>query len=247
MTGLRIFSHSVFLLNHNFKDAVKISWPLLVMILLRLTLVGSRDLAGGDGDLNSVQIGDVLQIVGSAFVGVWVAVAWHRYVLLEEVAGPLPPFRGRSMLAYFVTFFWIFAAVVIIALLLAFVLVAVVPMQPNTVGTIASGMIGVLVAVLGIWLFYRLSPLLPAAALGETLSIREAWAVTAQISWAVLLAVLIWGLAVLAIGAVVQFVLTPISFPIGMLASGLLNWASTMVGISILTTIYGIAVEGREI
>ncbi|MEP4035166.1 hypothetical protein [Pseudophaeobacter sp.] len=97
------------------------------------------------------------------------------------------------------------------------------------------------------WAFYRLSPLLPAAALGERLGVKAAWAATAQISGAVLVAALILAISAIGIGLVIVFGLFPISIALGMAMIAVLQWAYSMVGISVLTTVYGISVQERSI
>ena len=92
-----------------------------------------------------------------------------------------------------------------------------------------------------------MSPLLPAAAIGESLGVKAAWAATAQISGAVLVAVLILAISAIGIGLVIVFGLFPISISLGMAMIAVLQWAYSMVGISILTTVYGISVQGRSL
>ncbi|MEP2716417.1 hypothetical protein [Pseudophaeobacter sp.] len=242
MTGWKIFSHSVFLLKHNINDAVRISWPLILVMILGFLFGSSGDFTGDLTAAQPMSGTDALLQLAMAVVGVWVAVAWHRYVLLEEASGPVPPFHGGRMLAYFITAVLIGLGVAIVAGVIgglaSFIAVFSVPLFSLVVFA---------VVVCAIWAFYRLSPLLPAAALNEKLSVKEAWAATAPISGAVLMAVLILALSAVAIGFVAVLVLFPVSILLGMAVIGVLQWAYTMVGISILTTIYGISVQGRSL
>jgi len=177
-----------------------------------------------------------------AVAGTWVAVAWHRYVLLEETSGPVPPFHGKRMLAYFFTALGIGLAVGLVAgLVIGLVGLLTFNLMPLF-------FVAVFVILVGaIWVFYRLSPLLPAAAIGESLGVKAAWAATAQISGAVLVAVLILAISAIGIGLVIVFGLFPISISLGMAMIAVLQWAYSMVGISILTTVYGISVQGRSL
>jgi len=242
VTGWKIFSHSVFLLKHNFKDAVRISWPLILVMVSTLALGGSADLAENLSATQPMSGADVLLQLAMAVAGTWVAVAWHRYVLLEETSGPVPPFHGKRMLAYFFTALGIGLAVGLVAgLVIGLVGLLTFNLMPLF-------FVAVFVILVGaIWVFYRLSPLLPAAAIGESLGVKAAWAATAQISGAVLVAVLILAISAIGIGLVIVFGLFPISISLGMAMIAVLQWAYSMVGISILTTVYGISVQGRSL
>ncbi|OIQ41465.1 MAG: hypothetical protein BM560_08915 [Roseobacter sp. MedPE-SWde] len=242
MTGWKIFSHSVFLLKHNFKDAVRISWPLILVMVLTLALGTSADLTENFSATQPMSGTDVLLQLAMAVAGTWVAVAWHRYVLLEEASGAVPPFHGKRMLAYFFTALGIGLAVGLVTGLV----IGLVGLL--TFNLIPLFFVAVFVILVGaIWVFYRLSPLLPAAALGESLGVKAAWAATAQISGAVLVAVLILAISAIGIGLVIVFGLFPISISLGMAMIAVLQWAYSMVGISILTTVYGISVQGRSL
>jgi hypothetical protein len=163
-------------------------------------------------------------------------------VLLEEGGGRLPAFHGRRMLSYFFVLF-----------VLTFVLTLVGVMFGVVVGLVFGVssplfVIGIIAVVLTLfWAISRLSLMLPAAALGTPMGPAKAWAETAELSGAILLA----GLLLIffsALGAAVAvLIMTQVSILIGLILFGVLQWAYTMVGISILTTIYGIAIEGREI
>jgi hypothetical protein len=242
VTGWKIFSHSVFLLKHNINDAVRISWPLILVMVLSLAFGTSAGSPMNARTAHPMSGADVLLQLAMAVVGVWVAVAWHRYVLLEETSGPIPPFHGKRMLAYFFT-------ALIVGLVLGFgagLVGALVGLLTfNLMPLFVVAVFAILVCV--IWVFYRLSPLLPAAALGESLGVKAAWAATEQISGAVLIAALILALSAMGLGLVVVFAVFPLSTLLGMALIAALQWAYSMVGISILTTVYGISVQGRSL
>lgn len=242
MTGWKIFSHSVFLLNHNLKDAVRLSSPLIVMMVIGLAVgtsgtVPESAFAPSDGQSENL----VLQLL-TGVAGLWVAVSWHRFVLLEETGGSLPSFHGRRMLAYFVVFF-------LFTLTLSLALVVFAAFASAVAGSSIAFLflVAIVISAVAIWGFYRLSPLLPAAALGQSLGVKEAWQATSEISGAVLLAgLLIIFFSVVSVAAVLLIMLQ-VNALIGLAMLGVLQWAFTMIGISVLTTIYGISVEGRQI
>lgn len=103
------------------------------------------------------------------------------------------------------------------------------------------------IAVAAIWTFYRLSPLLPAAALGESMGVKQAWEATSELSGSVLAAALLLIFFSFLAAAAALLIMFQVSILIGVILIAVLQWAYTMVGISILTTIYGVAVEGRDI
>ena len=240
--GWKIFSHSVFLLNHNLKDALRISSPLIVTMLLNLFLGGAMAIDNLEAGTPQGTGPNLFLTLLSAIAGLWVAVAWHRFVLLEERGGSLPTFHGSRMFAYFI---------VILLMMIGLALGAGVA---GAIAGIALSNITPLfilamlaIAVTTLWAFYRLSPLLPAAAVGEPMGVKQAWEATADMSGAVLGAALLLIVFALLCGGAAMLVLFQVNILIGVILMGVVQWAYTMVGISVLTTIYGIAVEGREI
>jgi hypothetical protein len=102
--------------------------------------------------------------------------------------------------------------------------------------------------VLLVILFFRLSPILPGAAVAKPLSIKEAWAATRNAGGTIFLVAIIS-----AIGSIVLDVPGAL---LTMMAAGWLpvmlclivsGWIKLMLGVSILTTLFGHYVEGRAI
>lgn len=240
--GWKIFSHSVFLLNYNLRDALRISSPLILAMVLNFVLGGATAIDNLEaGTSSNFGLGILLQIL-SAIAGLWVAVAWHRFVLLEEMGSGLPTFHCNRMFAYFL---------VIVGMTLALVLAG------GFLGAIAGLLLSsatplfivaiIAIAIFAMWFFYRLSPLLPAAALGQALGVRQAWDATAGISSSILGVVVFYIVFSLLSVAAAALIMFQVSILIGVVLVAVLQWAYTMVGISILTTIYGITIEGRDI
>lgn len=240
--GWKIFSHSVFLLNHNLQEALRISSPLIVMMILNFVLGGAMTIdsleAGGPATNGTTLL---LQLL-TGIAGLWVAVAWHRFVLLEEHGGSLPTFHGGRMLSYFFVILLLMVALAlaggVIGALAGLLFASVTPLF--LVAVLA-------IAVAAIWTFYRLSPLLPAAALGESMGVKQAWEATSELSGSVLAAALLLIFFSFLAAAAALLIMFQVSILIGVILIAVLQWAYTMVGISILTTIYGVAVEGRDI
>jgi hypothetical protein len=108
-----------------------------------------------------------------------------------------------------------------------------------------------LVLFLLVWLpvtfiSYRISPILPSAAIGNRLPLKEAWYATGTggasfIVLALASVLVVWGLN-LPSGLLVQ-----VSLPLGYLWAFAAQWAVTLGAASVLTTIYGHFVEKREL
>lgn len=238
--GWKILTHSIGLLFRNWRDAIRISSPLIVLLGLAVALYGksfftdTQVITPGEGALSSAL----------AVCGLWVAVAWHRYVLTEEDSGGwIPAFHGLRILSY------LWRAVIIGAVLGLVVAIIVV-----VAGLIVAGlpvlaplmMVVMFVITVGIfWAFYRFSPVLPAAALGKPMKMKDGWAATQPYSLSIL-ATMFFALllAVAAALAAASLSFVPI---VGVIVMAFLNWVYAIVGISILTTIYGISVDGRTL
>ncbi len=111
-------------------------------------------------------------------------------------------------------------------------------------GVIAT-IIAVVIGTLFSWLSIRLGLVLPAVAVGKQMTFRESWTATAALSFAILTAILILVVLNVVVSGVLGLLFR------GSVVFGILDlvvgWVSVMVGLSILTTIYGHAVEGRPI
>lgn len=252
MTGMSLFLHSVRQVFGNFNAAVQISIPAAVMMAIMYlmapgltTMMVDPSLVFADQSSNYlfVFLGMVALITGI----LWTAVAWHRYILREEAPAALPAFHGSAMLNYLG---WSIMLGVIMAL----------------VGMLIGGILGIVLGVLGFgleaiarwapilvivpvtYLTYRLSLILPARALGDNLRLEQSWKATEAASNAIL------GLSViaLAVGIVVDLFLMPLF--VGRLGATaalvfflLYQWVYMMVGISILSTLYGVCIENRTL
>jgi hypothetical protein len=109
-----------------------------------------------------------------------------------------------------------------------------------------AGIMSLILIGAAAYLFFRLGIMLPAAALGEKLTLGETWDVTKGRSSIILV------LALIVVGASVIIQLpswfndNPSSI-INVVYSLVVNWFATIIGISVLTTLYGHFVENRPI
>ncbi|MEM7318845.1 MAG: hypothetical protein AAF408_07460, partial [Pseudomonadota bacterium] len=172
----------------------------------------------------------------------WIAVSWHRFILLEEYPrGLFPVFRFDRILAYF-------GRILLLGIL------AIVAMIPGFIFMVGLGQSTSLIAVLIflIWVFavmvcfFRLSIVLPAAAVGERLTLAQAWNSTSgKTGDFVSLLVILFLFQILIQLASSVLVIIPILGAVFVLFVSML--ILPMINVSILTTMYGHFIEKRDI
>jgi len=107
MQSWAILSHSIKMVVNNFGVALRMSTPLIGAMVLSLILFGQEVFGGSTyysmeidplyDPVNEVNVG--LATLIQAIAALWVAVAWHRYILLEEKPdGLLPALHGGRVL-----------------------------------------------------------------------------------------------------------------------------------------------------
>jgi hydrogenase-4 membrane subunit HyfE len=116
--------------------------------------------------------------------------------------------------------------------------------DPSSSGLIVIGfVVGLAIGTILSWFWLRWGLILPATAVGRPMTMGDSWNATKQHSGAIFTAVLILIALNLVVSLVVGFVLGDniVTAILGLV----INWISLMIGISILTTLYGLVVEGR--
>ncbi|WP_143145921.1 hypothetical protein [Devosia enhydra] len=186
-------------------------------------------------------------IVISTATFLWFAVAWHRYVLLNEApSGLVPNFSGERVLAYFI-------AGVIVGLI---GWLAMVVMMVPVGFVIASGataplllVITAMIWTIGLLIFFRVGLILPASALKQRLKVSEAWALTSGKSGSIVALAIGWGLTNFLLDLIGAGLAGPhTANHIASLAwTAWSFWLKSIIGVSILTTLYGFYVEKRSI
>ncbi len=254
MLGLEIFVHSVRMVLRNLKQALQISVvPALIGGFLAIGLFflfgipfeefNSETNGFPEGVTAASFTGFLLCLMAVVFgVMLWIVVSWHRFVLLEEYpSGLVPPFRFDRVLAYF-------------GRLLMLGLIALIIMIP---GALIMGMMAQSSVALGIlvWLgliifltigFYRASPILPGAAIGKPIKLSEAWQATSGASGAIALLVVLSILFQILLQLLASLLLfVPIIGVLIVLFASML--IVPLINVSILTTIYGVFIEKREL
>lgn len=250
--GVDIFLHSVRLVLNDWRTALKITGLLYLIyaipsLLLGLLFPPPTAVDGTSAAALSAAPAGLLTLVLAIVAFVWIAVAWHRYVLLDEVpAGQFPEFNSSRLLSYAGYSLLVgVIAFVIMFLVTAIVGIITVPLL-GIVGGIITGVVGVALALI---IGYRLGPILPASAVGKPLTLGQAWAATNGANTVIIILGIISAIAAFAIDipAMVLMLAGPIGGFLALLWTLATGWVKMLVGVSILTTLYGHYVEQRAI
>ncbi|MBK4216944.1 hypothetical protein JJJ17_13485 [Paracoccus caeni] len=255
MLALRILKHSFLQLIGNWRQALAISFlPMLLQVLAgagALAFITTRK-----PQIDATQIstfGDmILPIIAFALIfaltTIWIAVNWHRYVLLHERQGLLPGFKGRPVWKYAISMLAI--GLIIIPVLLAFGFVAGALLGMLQLGLAATVLINLIFAALLMTLVLRLSIGLPAAAIGAQQPITIAWRETIGAT-GTLLALALFMTALQLLFDRYLFSILIFNLGLGVIPTLVLQlvtyWFWMLLSLSILTTLYGYFVEKREL
>ncbi len=170
-------------------------------------------------------------------------VIWHRYVLLsDEPASTLPPSTSIARYIGITILLGLIGGLVLLPILAFLSAIVVAAGENASAPAFASTMAA---AILG-WALTRYSLPLPAAAIGQKMRFTESWQQTAPYSASILWLTI--GLYVLnqIIGEIVQVVTPDVVFLQGVVALTV-NVLTGLISASVLTTLYGITVQGRAL
>ncbi len=261
----QIVKHAFLMIFNNFGQAVRVSLvPSVLMILGWVVLMavagipifgldGAAGLTmGEDGLANFGLLPLLLLIVAialSMFVAGWVAVSWHRFILLEEYSGFLPATEGRPIWGYVGKSLLLGLLIALAAIPLSFIvgflfagMITVSGQLPVFPTLLAGLMLGTAIG----YLWFRMAICLPAKAVHDDLTFGAAWGATADLSGTIFgVTVIIVALNVF-VGAALGLAVSGAPLLSAILEVAI-NWLSTMVGISVLTTLYGHLIEGRPL
>lgn len=248
MKGVQIFSHSLRQVMDNLGPALKVSGVLYLVQVGITMLLGYAMASAGMGMMGGgMGLGVVLVLVVSLITGIWIAVAWHRYVLLGEMpAGFVPPFMGERLGQYFIKSLLIGLVLMVLGMILGMIVGTL--FGRLMMGGMLMGMLlmAVTVQVPMIFLGLRLAAALPGTALDQNPPLMAGWQATTG-EWRPLLQLsVIMALSLWAVNLISWFVFGGF----GLLANIwqlIAGWPVTMVGLSILTTLYGHYIEKRPL
>jgi hypothetical protein len=250
-------SHAIKSVRNNIGYAFRISWPwYLVLAAMNIGLFAIAGFAvTADVGINFgiyiplVIVAAIVTILAFASI----AVNWHRYILLDQVPVGAELFRLDGLTWRYVGNVWL------IAFIVGFVFT--IGMLPLIFLGALSDAIGVVAVIIGLggFLFvvistYRLSVKLPAIAIGRRdFSLSDAWAATRDNKLPIFLVVLFQfllfiGVAIvfLALDFTLALIGPTITLVISQLIQAFLGWLLAIFNVTILTSLYGFFVEGRD-
>ncbi|WP_299906539.1 hypothetical protein [uncultured Paracoccus sp.] len=241
MKALSILNHSIWQVFGNFGAAFRISaLPVLLQWLL-LLLVLPRLASSMLGEAGQNPLGMVVFAIISVAAFLLIAVNWHRFILMNETPRLIPRLHRKAALAYLLRVVQIIL-VLLVVLIPAGLAMALVSQTGSVVLIVLLSMAA---SIAFAAIVTRLSISLPAAAIDQPMSLSAGWKVLAGRNDVVIVLAVVTGIA--------QFVLSwlvgalSLSFATGVVLQIVSGWVVMMVGLSILTTLYGHYVEGRPL
>lgn len=251
MKGWNIFLHSLNMVLRNWKEALQIGLlPVAIIAAAVVVLLMTGILAeptdqnmpfnfpSGGGFL-SVFLTTLL----ACFCILWVVVNWHSFVLKEEYPqGWVPPLPTKRIFGYLLQSIVVSLCLLPVSIVLVMFIVPIV----NTVDATTLLVVLTLIYLPVYMIAYRLFITLPATAIGEQLSISEAWTATKGSSGTLLVLSIVMSLASVLINQI-ETVLNNAMQGSAFLITAPLYAIWGLVGVSVLTTLYGHYVQGRPL
>jgi hypothetical protein len=262
----KAMQHAISSTTDNLSFAFHVSWP-WILVLLPLNVATNlytilNDLESG-AEVDPSKIGKLFLIaapllLASVVAYASIAVNWHRYVLRDEIAQGWRRLRIDSLTwRYIGNFILIFLVLFICGIPVGMLLGLAIYLSKTFMGeTTAAVLLVSLVVALYAFAFvaaYRLLVKLPAVALGRTdFHMGDAWRATSGNNWQLLgllmlflLLMIVVGLGMLAITYIFGLLGT-FGLSIAVAIQVLVNWLATILGVTLLTSLYGFFVEDRE-
>lgn len=249
--GLRILAHAIGQVVNHFGPALRISGVLALTPTVLAMVVAPFIIGTAPQNPGPYVVFTLLYYLLSALFFSWLAVGWHRYVLLDEAPGRfLPRLSGDRPWAYFgrtiqiglLTMVVVFVAGMPLGMLAA----GIVQAAPGPLGLFyAAGPLFLLNWILTA-LVLRFSVVLPASAVGKPITLGEAWSKTSPGNGPIFVIALISMLCSVAAGWI-GFWLASIALLLGAVWQLATIWVTVILAVSLLTTLYGHYVEGRPL
>ncbi|WP_299548261.1 hypothetical protein [uncultured Tateyamaria sp.] len=254
--AVRIFSHAISMVFRDFSATVRATSAgiLLIAVGSALLIAVTPGLLSGvttlpdpfvpssdaESDINFALIIPAFLLMAVGYL--MMIAAWHRFVLLPPErrgegftpsAGIVLGYLGRSIL---------------LGLVLGLIAIPIfipVGIVGAAAGEVVASLVAIpLVALLG-WVFFRWSLILPACTIGHKMKFSESWEASRPLAGTIFGIMIILAVFDFALNTVLSSILT--DNIVSGLISVIVSLLYALVSASILTTIYGIAVEGRDV
>lgn len=212
--------------------------PYLVLALLP-AVIGQTPADTGLPDWPYRLAAEIAFLAGLA----WMSVAWHRFILLGERDGPLPPSPPRRVAVY-LGFLTVLELLVMLASTAAMTLLLsetglILLDRAGPWATQALFFFGMFVIYV---LYGRLGAILPAVATGPVNHPLDGWRATRRavlpVALACLALLLLEELVVRSVAAL------PVDARVAAILDGILQWPVILLGVSLLTSTYLLYVRG---
>lgn len=244
MLALNILQHAFLQVVGNLRQLVNISLiPLLIQLVGAAAIVFTIIASGQTLFVSALMIALLL------LPFVWIAVNWHRYVLLNEPQPIIPNMPLGAMMRYIGTAILIGILIILpfIAAVLVFQLIAPIAGGGGFLALIFGFALALALMVVSL----RLSVALPAAAIDAPNPITTAWRETAGNNGSFLLLSILMILLQLPFNLLEYVPIGP-STPVVVsvflsLLSIVLLWIYMFISLSVLTTLYGYFIEKRQL
>lgn len=253
----QIFIHSVRQVFGNLEGALRVSAALtIVQIVITLTI--GRALLGDQADMQARMMAGDFNWAGYAaslllllFTSLWIAVGWHRYILTNETPQILPKLHLDRVMGYFGKSLLIGLIIVPVAMIAGVIVgLAVFPLfgdelmtRPFLIGIIFGLLVYIPIGVI----MMRLSTMLPGVALQAGVPVMAGWEATRGQTGTIFVVVVLTVVASLVLSAPSFGLLGSPTSVVALVWRFVSQWVMVMVGVSILTTLYGHYIEKRPL
>lgn len=254
MTGLKIARKSFQLITSNFQDVFRICAVLYLFDYVSSALAtylttGVWTLDPPDPNTNLNTLTDVTLFIATlaipTVITIWVAVAWHRYVLLEESPqGWIPRWNKKASLAYFLNGLKLMLLFLLYLSLLIILTFLAAPLALLSSNPFFIFLVSLILVTLFLCVFLRICLAFPAAAIGKKMTMTDSWNATSPYSSSLFFLAGILGLFSHSLQTVSE------TIDMNVLLSSvvfLLNIVWGFWTLSIMTVLYGCIIEGRDI
>ncbi len=250
MLSWEIVKHAIFVVVTHWKQALQlVGVPVLLGVIGRV-LIGflfglSPNILFFDWAVtpDTSLPGLFLLFIVTMLSSVWIAVLWHRFILLEEYpSGFIPAFPSTHVLAYILQIL-LFGGF-LVAAVLVYTFVGHVLFSGGSRIFLRPGVFVLMLVFLV--LLARVLIVLPAIAVGNYLGLRGAWSATSGRTLTIIGAFFILAIVQVLVQAVAHvFAGVPVLSVIVTMIVGLV--IIPLLNVSLLTVMYGVFVEEREI
>jgi hypothetical protein len=244
--------HAVKSVRNNMRQAFRISWPWMLVLLAMSVIAFGAVSTVGDSYFGLAILAVLVWLVVAMLAGAAIAVHWHRYILLDEVPGVSQVLRVDNKTWRY------FGNVLLIALLMGAIqgLVSLpisLAFKATSVGPIVDFVVSLVLTVVCGVLTYRLSVKLPAIALDRgDFRFTHAWEATRDNDLRLgllFLAQFVVTIAILVVLYVLMVALMLVHAVLGIIGLSVFVvflWLLGIFNITILTSLYGFFVENRD-